>query len=40
MAMERLKSGEDNFDESVEIRDANGSVLGRKQVSVKSSQSE
>lgn len=40
MAMERLKSGEDNFDESVEIRDADGSVLGRKQVSVKSSQSE
>lgn len=40
MAMERLKSGEDNFEEAVEIRDADGAVLGHKQISVKSTQSE
>ena len=40
MAMERLKSGDDNFDESVEVRDADGAVLGHKQISVKSSQSD
>lgn len=39
MAMERLKSGDDNFDESVEIRDAGGAVLGHKQITVKSTQS-
>lgn len=40
MAMERLKSGEDDFEEVVEIRDADGAVLGRKQITVKSTQSE
>lgn len=40
MAMERLKSGQDNFEEAVEIRDANGAVLGHKRISVKSTQSE
>jgi hypothetical protein len=40
MAMERLKSGDDNFEESVEVHNADGAVLGRKQISVKSAQSE
>ncbi|MBA2589789.1 MAG: hypothetical protein H0U98_14325 [Alphaproteobacteria bacterium] len=40
MAMERLKGGDDNFEESVEIRDAEGTLLGRKLITVKSSGSE
>ena len=40
MAMERLKSGEDEFEEAVEIRDADGAVLGRKKIAVKSSESD
>ena len=40
MAMERLKSGDSDFEEIVEIRDADGTVLGRKQICVKSTQSE
>ncbi len=40
MALERLKSGDDNFEESVEIRDPEGVVLGCKHITVKSSWSE
>ena len=39
MALERLRCGDDNFEESVVVRDSDGLVLGHKQVVVKSTQS-
>lgn len=36
LAMERLKQGESNFEEALEVKDEHGATLGRHKISVTS----